>query len=239
MQYRHPNVSDAQYEVIDERRQSVDMPAILAKVYNWMAVGVLITGLVSMLAASSPSVQQIVLGSRFVFFGLLVGEIGLVWYLSASIMKLEKSTALNLFFLYSALNGLTMSFIFMIYARSTIASAFIASALMFGGMAVYGHTTKKDLTSMGGFLISALWGLIAASLVNFLFRSSALDLILSYAGVFIFLGLTAYDSQKIKQIAYMHPELQERVAVLGALTLYLDFINLFLHLLRIMGGRRR
>jgi FtsH-binding integral membrane protein len=182
--------------------------------------------------------------NQFVFFGLIVGELILVFVLSARVMTMAPATAVGLFFLYAALNGVTMSLIFLVYTASSIAMTFVATAALFGAMTLLGYTTQVDLTRLGGILIMALLGLIIGSVINFFFASDGLYWILTYAGILIFVGLTAYDAQHIKNMTLMALQqgdeaVEQRVGILGALRLYLDFINLFLLLLRVMGGRRR
>ena len=178
--------------------------------------------------------------NRLLFWGLIIAEFGLVIAISAAINKLSLTTATLLFVLYSVIIGATLSFIFAIYTMSSIASVFFITAGTFAVMAVIGYTTKKDLTSMGKILFMALIGIIIATVVNIFLKSTGLQMIVSYLGVLIFVGLTAYDSQKIKQMLLMAPDASEgaqKIALLGALSLYLDFVNLFIYLLRIFGRR--
>jgi uncharacterized protein len=217
------------------RRQSV-----LTQVYAWMTAGLLTTGAIAMFVASSPALVNLIFGNMVLFFGLIIAELVLVWVLSANIMRLAPATATAMFLGYAALNGLTLAIIFLAYTAESIAGTFFVTAGTFGAMSAYGYFTKRDLSGMGNFLFMALIGLIIASVVNIFVASSALYWIITYAGVLIFVALTAYDTQKIKRlIAEVRDEQGERrVAVYGALTLYLDFINLFLFLLRILGNRR-
>jgi FtsH-binding integral membrane protein len=217
------------------RRQSV-----LTQVYAWMTAGLLTTGAIAMFVASSPALVSLIFGNMVLFFGLIIAELVLVWVLSANIMRLAPATATAMFLGYAALNGLTLAIIFLAYTAESIAGTFFVTAGTFGAMSAYGYFTKRDLSGMGNFLFMALIGLIIASVVNIFVASSALYWIITYAGVLIFVALTAYDTQKIKRmIAEVRDEQSERrVAVLGALRLYLDFINLFLFLLRILGNRR-
>lgn len=213
----------------------------MTKVYNWMAVALLLTGLIAYFVAGSEQLIQLVFGNRFLFYGLIIGELLLVGYLSARIQKLSSFNATLLFLLYSALNGLTLSFIFMAYTSSSIASTFMITAGTFAVMSVYGYFTKSDLTKIGNIAFMALIGIIIASVVNFFLKSEMMSWIISYLGVAVFIALTAYDTQKLKRIAmqgFEHEENMEKSAILGALTLYLDFINLFLFLLRILGDRK-
>jgi hypothetical protein len=212
-------------------------------VYNWMAVGLGLTGVVAWYVSSSPAAIQMVFGNRMLFFALIIVQLGMVFSLSGMISKMSAGTATGLFMIYSALNGVTLSFIFLVYTQTSIVSTFFVCAGTFLACSVYGWTTKRDLTSFGGFLMMGLIGIIIASLVNLFIRSSGLSMMISYIGVFVFVGLTAYDTQKIKHLAMTQPgDLEAGVArkgaILGALSLYLDFINLFLMLLRIFGQTR-
>jgi uncharacterized protein len=214
----------------------------IRSVYNWMAIGLALTGFVAYYVANTPSIQQVVFGNPMIFYGLIIGELALVFFLSARVQKIRATTATALFVLYAALNGATLSFIFMVYAKSTITSTFFICAATFVACSFYGMTTKRDLTSVGGFLTMGLIGIIIASVVNMFIRSSAMGMIISYVGVLVFVGLTAYDTQKLKTMALTQPSdigagAVRKGAIMGALTLYLDFINLFLMLLRILGNR--
>ncbi len=212
-------------------------------VYNWMAVGLALTGCVAYFTASSATLLQMIYGSPFVFFGLFIAELALVYSISARINRMQASTATGLFILYSALNGLTLAFIFLRYTSASISSTFFVCAATFGACSIYGWTAKRDLTSMGGFMFMGLIGIIIASVVNLFIHSSAMAMIISYIGVLVFVGLTAYDTQRIKSMAMAQPmgmdaALIRKGAILGALSLYLDFINLFLFMLQIFGGNR-
>lgn len=215
---------------------------LMRKVYLWMAMALVITGVTSYGVASSPGLMQAILTNNALLWVLIIAEFGLVFAISAAINKLSLTTATLLFVLYSVINGATLSVIFLVYTMESIASVFFITAGTFGVMAFIGYTTKKDLTSLGKMLLMALIGLIIATLVNvFFIQSSGFSLIVSYVGVLIFVGLTAYDSQKIKQMLMQAPDAGEsaqKLALLGALTLYLDFINLFIYLLRIFGDRK-
>jgi FtsH-binding integral membrane protein len=182
--------------------------------------------------------QQLVLGNRLVFFGLLFAELGIVFYLSFRIQAMSAGAAAAAFMVYSLLNGLTLSIFLFVYTGGSVAQAFVTAAGMFGVMAVYGSVTKRDLTSWGSFFMMGLFGIIICMIVNFFVHSSPLASAISVIGVFIFLGLTAYDNQKLKAIALAGGP-TENYAVIGALRLYLDFINLFIFLLRLFGDRRR
>jgi FtsH-binding integral membrane protein len=218
--------------------RSAAFPALMRKVYLWMTMALVITGLCAWGTATSPAMVQLVFGNRAAIWVLLIAEIGLVFYTTARINRLSLTTATTLFIIYSALNGVTLSSIFMVYAMTSIAKVFFITAGTFGVMALYGSVTKTDLTKFGNLFLMALLGLIIASVANLFFKSSGFDLILSYIGVVLFVGLTAWDSQQIKRALSMQAGLDEtaqKVALLGALELYLDFINLFLYLLRIFG----
>ena len=216
-------------------------PALMRKVYVWMALALVITGFTAYGVANSPAILQIIVSSKVLFFGIIIGELALVWGVSAAIGRLSLTTATLLFVLYSVLNGVTMSFIFLAYTAESITSVFLITAGTFAAMALFGYFTKADLSSMGRILFMALIGLIVATIVNIFMKSSGLAMILNYVGVLIFVGLTAWDTQKIKQMLLEAPdagETAQKVALMGALTLYLDFINLFIHLLRILGNSR-
>ncbi|MDJ0829548.1 MAG: Bax inhibitor-1/YccA family protein [Desulfobacterales bacterium] len=214
----------------------------IRSVYNWMGVGLALTGFIAFYVANNETLLKLIFGNQLIFFGLIIGELALVFTLSARIGRMQASTATGLFVLYAALNGLTLSFIFIVYTKSSIASTFFICAATFVVCSIYGYTTKRDLTSVGGFLTMGLIGIIIASLVNIFIRSSAMSMIISYIGVLVFVGLTAYDTQQLKNMALTQPAGVEagvvrKGAILGALKLYLDFINLFLMLLRILGNR--
>jgi len=212
-------------------------------VYNWMALGLGLTGFIAFYVSNSPHLIKLIFGNQILFFGLIIGELALVFYLSARVQKIQASTATALFIFYAALNGVTLSFIFLIYTQASIASTFFICSATFVACSIYGMVTKRDLTSLGGFMAMGLIGIIIASVVNMFIRSSGMSMIISYIGVFVFVGLTAYDTQKLKRMALTQPaDLEAGVvrkgAIMGALSLYLDFINLFLMLLRILGDRR-
>ena len=220
---------------------SAAFPALMRKVYVWMAFALVITGITAYGVASSPSLLNLIFSSKAVFFGLIIAEFVLVLTVSAAINRLSLSTATLLFVLYSVVNGATLSCIFLAFSMATIGKVFFITAGTFGVMAFIGYTTKADLTSVGKILFMALIGLIIATVVNMFTKSEGFDLILSYVGVLVFVGLTAYDTQKIKRMLQLAPdagESMQKMALLGALTLYLDFINLFLYLLRIFGRSR-
>ena len=223
-----------------ELSMSAAFPILMRKVYVWMTLALVITGVTAYGVATSPGLMMAIATNKLLFWGLIIAEFGLVVAISAAINKLSLTTATLLFVLYSVINGATLSFIFAIYTMSSIASVFFITAGTFAVMAVIGYTTKKDLTSMGKILFMALIGIIIATIVNIFLKSTGLQMIVSYLGVLIFVGLTAYDSQKIKQMLLMTPDAGEgaqKIALLGALSLYLDFVNLFINLLRIFGRR--
>lgn len=227
-------------KIVTERQGALSaaFPALMRKVYVWMTLALVITGICAYGVATSPALMQIVYGNKAAIWVLFIAEIGLVFYTTARINRLSLSTATTLFIIYSALNGVTMSAIFVAYTMTSIAQVFFITAGTFAAMALIGYTTKKDLTRFGGIAFMLLIGLIIATVVNMFVQSTMLDLILSYIGVALFVGLTAWDSQQIKRALAMQPDMSEssqKVALLGALTLYLDFINLFLYLLRIFG----
>ncbi len=216
--------------------------ALLRSVYNWMMLGLLVSALTAYFTVHSPMVMNLVYGNSIVLILLIVAELGMVFAISGGVKKMQASTASTLFLLFSFINGLTLSAILLVYAPTAIAKTFLITALTFGITSFYGYTTKKDLTSWGSFLFMGLIGIIIASVVNIFIRSSAMDLIISYIGVLIFVGLTAYDTQKIRRLGMeITPSAGEaygRLSIIGALMLYLDFVNLFLMLLRIFGGGR-
>ncbi|WP_337634346.1 Bax inhibitor-1/YccA family protein [Prevotella sp.] len=220
---------------------STAFPALMRKVFVWMTLALAITGLTAYGVATSPTILSLIFSSKVTFFGLIIAEFALVFAISGAINRLSLSTATLLFILYSVINGATLSTIFFAFSVATIGKVFFITAGTFGAMALVGYTTKTDLTSMGKLLFMALLGIIIASVVNMFVGSSGLDLILSYVGVLVFVGLTAYDTQKIKQMCQAAPDAGEstqKLALIGALSLYLDFINLFLYLLRIFGNNR-
>jgi uncharacterized protein len=213
--------------------------SIINQVYAWMTAGLLVTGAVAAYTANTPALLQLIFGNPFGIWVLFIAQIAMVLGLSAGIGRLAPATATGLFIAYAALNGLTMASIFLVYTRTSIATTFFITASTFAVMSLYGYTTKRDLTKMGSLLFMALIGLIIASLVNFFLQSTALYWIITYAGVLIFVGLIAWDTQKIKRLSAQATDetSARRIAILGSLMLYLDFINLFLFLLRIFGRR--
>ncbi len=232
--YRSMQTTQSRVEVVN---------AFMRGVYGWMCLGLLVTAAASAFMASSPAMMQAVFGNQILFFGLIISELGLVMGLSAAINRLSAGTASGLFVLYSALNGVTLAAIFAVYAKAVIINAFLVTGGMFGAMSLYGLLTRRDLTSMGSFLFMGLIGIIIASVVNIFTKSAMMDFIISCVGVLVFLGLTAYDTQKLKVMGEMAPAddatAVRRGTILGALTLYLDFINLFLMMLRLFSGSNR
>lgn len=223
-------------------RSSAALTACLANVYWWMTFALLISGVCAWAVGTSVPLRNALLKNPLMFLILLIAELGLVIWISAGINKMAASTATALFIAYAVLNGATLSFIFIAYSIPAIATTFAVTAGTFGAMALFGTVTKKDLTSMGNLLFMALIGLIIASIVNMFWANSTFYWIVTYLGVLIFVGLTAYDAQKIKNMfinaGTEDAETVRKIGVIGALALYLDFINLFLFLLRIFGGRR-
>lgn len=212
-----------------------------ARVYKWMFSGLLLTAAAAFLTTSSPALMSVIFGNFIIFILLAVAEFALVIFLSARITRLQYGTAVSLFLLYSLLNGIMLSVILLVYTSSSVAYTFGITSVTFGVMSIYGYITKTDLTRIGNMLFMGLIGLIVLSIVNMFVHATALEWVISILGIFVFLGLTAYDTQKIKQYYYSTAdnfELARKVAVMGALRLYLDFINLFLSLLRIFGKRR-
>lgn len=219
--------------------RDVRVTAFLSKVYGWMFLGLLITAGTAVAVASSQTLIETFILNRILFWGLVLGELGLVFYLSARVDKIAPATAAGLFMLYSALTGITSSVILLVYTGASIASTFVITAAMFGALALFGTYTKRSLAGVGQFMFMGLIGLIIASIVGLFWQNSALQFVISVVGVLVFTGLTAWDAQRLKQMAVSLPD--GRVgsyAVVGALSLYLDFINLFFFLLRFMGGRR-
>lgn len=220
--------------------------AVMRHVYAWMCLGLFVTALTAMAVIYTPlNALLVFLGETpLLFYGLLIGELGLVWWLTARMAHISLVAARIGFLGYALLNGVMLSFIFLLYTESSIALTFVATAGLFGVMAVIGYTTKMDLSKWGGYLLMALVGLLIASVVNMFLASTQLEWILTYAGLLLFIALTVYDTQRIKRqvqaaMAAGDANVVQRVGMLGALSLYLDFINLFLRLLRILGRRRR
>ncbi len=224
-------------------RTEVLVNDFVRSVYNWMCIGLALTGFMAFYVSHNETMMRMVFGNNFIFFGLIIAELALVFSISSRVNRMSASTSTALFVLYSALNGVTISFIFLVYAKASIVSTFFICSATFLAASIYAWTTKRNLTSLGSFFMMGLIGIIIASLVNMFIRSSAMSMIISYIGVLVFVGLTAYDTQKLKDMARSQPDgldaaVIRKGAILGALSLYLDFINLFLMLLRIFGGSK-
>ncbi|MEJ8763642.1 Bax inhibitor-1/YccA family protein [Phocaeicola sp. HCN-40430] len=215
---------------------------LLRSVYLWMTLALIITGFVAMYVAKSYTLVNMMIQNSMMFWGVLIAEVALVWYLSARIYKMSFTTATILFIVYSILNGVTLSILLLVYTASSIATTFFVTAGTFGTMAIFGYITKKDLTRIGSLCIMGVIGIIIASVVNIFLQNSMMNMVISYIGVLLFVGLTAYDSQKIKRLLSGDDievnEVTQKIALMGAMTLYLDFINLFIYLLRILGDRK-
>jgi uncharacterized protein len=212
--------------------------AFLRAVYAWMFVGLAVTATIAAMIASSPAIVQTLASNRLLFIGVLVAELGVLFYLSARVQKLTPNAAIILFLLYAALNGVTLSVLTLAYTDSSIATTFVVTAGMFGAMAVFGSTTKRSLAGAGQFLYMGLIGLVLASILRLFWHNDALEFLISVVGVIVFTGLTAWDAQRLKQMAAGPQARSGSYAIMGALSLYLNFINLFLILLRVQGGRR-
>ena len=212
------------------------LSVVMRKVYVRMFFALVVTALTALYVASSPAILTTILASRTIFFGLMIAEMAVVFIVKGMLHKLSSTNAVVLFYLYAILNGVVFSSIFVAYELGSIAYTFFITAGVFGAMSVYGLVTKNDMTKFGSYCIMALFGLIIATIVNIFVASSTLDWIISLVGVALFIGLTAWDTQKIKNAAYTtEPSQMGKLATIGALSLYLDFINLFLYLLRFFG----
>lgn len=217
---------------------------ILKNVYLWMSAGLGLSGLIAWFVASNPALLQAMVGNPISFLLLVVAQFALVFYLTARLDRMSATSAVGAFLAYAALNGVMLSTIFIVYAQAMISKAFFSTALMFAGMSLYAMTTTRDLNKYGSYLVMGLWGLIITSVLNMLFKSSGLDYLISIAGVVLFLGLTAWDTQKIVAMNHSYGDSEDytlvtKLSIIGALTLYLDFINLFLFVLRIFGRSER
>ena len=216
--------------------------AYLRSVYNWMAAGLMVTAIMAYAVVNVPALSAIVFQSKWTFYGLIIAQVALVFTISGAINRLSAGTATAIFLLYSALNGATLSVLLLVYTSTSVVQAFFTASGMFVAMSLYGLMTKRDLTSLGSFAIMGLFGIIIASIVNLIWPSTMLNFIISCVGVLVFLGLTAYDTQRLRTFGEGAPEgdavAMRRGVILGALTLYLDFINLFIMLLRLTGDRR-
>lgn len=233
---QNPNLSYS----MDQTQVQLRVGTFVRSVYNWMAIGLALTGLVAYFVAHTPVLFSIAM-KAFILFA--IAELVLVFALSARIGKMQPSTATAMFIGYAILNGVTLSAIFIIYAKALIASTFFICALMFAGLSIFGWVTKKDLTGVGNFMFMGLIGILIASVVNIFIQSSGMQMIISYIGVLVFAGLTAYDTQTIKHMAMSQPAgtsagVVRKGAIIGALKLYLDFILMFQFLLTILGGSR-
>jgi len=216
----------------------------MAKVYQWMTFGILLTGLISYYLGNDPELVNVIVGNKILFWGLIIGQLGAVIYLSRAIKKMRAITATLIFLLYACMTGATFSVLFLAYTKDSIANAFFTTAFSFAGLSLFGFVTKKDLGPVGTFCGMGLWGLIGFGLLSLFFpsmMSGTANIVYSIAGIVIFSGLTAYDTQRIKSsniIGNEGTEEDHKEAIFGALTLYLDFINLFLSILRLTGNRR-
>ena len=223
-----------------EGKVSLAFPALMRKVYVWMTLALVITGMTAYIVSHNENIIMTMMTTPALMWGLIIGELALVFVISGMIQRLSLTVGTLLFVIYSALNGLTLAPILMIYTGASVAKVFFITAGTFAAMAFFGYTTKKDLSSIGRLLFIALIGLIIATVVNLFMKSSGLEMVLSYLGVAIFVGLTAWDTQKIKMMLAQCAEPTEeaqKLALLGSLSLYLDFVNLFIYLLRIFGSR--
>ncbi len=224
------------YDSYKSTASSSVLSTVMRKVYVRMFLALVVTAFTALYVASSPALLTTILGSRAIFFGLMIAELAVVFVISGMLHKLSTVTATLLFYLYAILNGVVFSSIFVVYELGSIAYTFFITAGVFGAMSVYGLVTKNDMTRFGSYCVMALFGLIIATVVNIFVASSTLDWIISFVGVALFIGLTAWDTQKIKNAAYeVEPSQMGKLATIGALSLYLDFINLFLYLLRFFG----
>ena len=235
-------MNNLDFNSIESTRYSDSVVATLMRnVYIWMTLALVITGLTAMVTAKSEALMTFIFTNNWALIALMILQLGLVFYFSARVNRMSFSTATAVFILYSAITGLTFSSIFVVFSMNSIATTFFITAGMFAAMALVGSFTKKDLSGMGKFALMALIGLIIAGIVNMFLRNAMMDFIVSGIGVLVFAGLTAYDSQKIRQMLQMQSEINEstqKLALLGSLSLYLDFINIFLYLLRFFGSSR-
>lgn len=232
------------YENYSSSQQQLDMEkglnTYISKVFGTMFLGLLVTALAALFTVSSPAMFKLIYGSPFMFV-LIIAELVIVFSLSARVTKMSYSSALLMFYAYAVINGITLASVFVVYELGTIYTAFFTAAISFGVMAVYGMVTKKDLTRVGSVMLMLLIGVLVASLINMFVRSQGFDLIISFVAVALFVGLVAFDTQKLKSYYYMSAndyQMQRKIGIIGALSLYLDFINIFLYLLRIFGNRR-
>jgi len=231
------------YTSVSQNAVQVKTNSFIRSVYNWMAIALLLTGSTAYYVSHNETVFQLIYGTPGLIMILIFAELGFVFFLSTRIQKIKAATATALFTIYSILNGITLSYIFLRYTSTSIVSTFMICSVTFLACSVYGMITKRDLTSLGGFMIMGLIGIIIASVVNIFIQSSAMQMMISYIGVVVFIGLTAYDTQKLKTMAVTLPDnasgaMIRKGALMGALSLYLDFINLFIMMLHIFGGSR-
>jgi uncharacterized protein len=232
--WQEPRQTFLPADVRDER-----VTAFLARVYGWMFAGLLITAVTAFVIASSPALVEAVLGNRLVFWVVVIAQLGLVFYLSGWVERVQPLTAAALFLVYSALVGVTTSVVLLVFTAASIAQTFVVTAGMFGALALFGTVTKRSLAGIGHFMFMGLIGLVLASIVGIFWHSNTLQFVISFVGVIVFTGLTAWDAQRLKQMALQLSDVQVgSYSVVGALSLYLDFINLFFFLLRFMGNRR-
>lgn len=235
------SMENNQFNMLSAEQIQAEQASFMSKVYGWMAAALVLTGFTAFFVASTPSLIVTILENRLFFYALLFGEIAVVWWLTSRLQSMTAGNATMWFFFYAFINGLTLSVIFIAYTFESIASTFFITAGTFGVMSAYGYFTKKDLSSWGSILFMGLIGVIIAGVVNIFWQNNLFGMVISSIGVLIFVGLTAYDTQKIKALNIIGNEGTDedrKEAILGALTLYLDFINLFLFLLRLLGGRR-
>lgn len=211
------------------------------QVYAWMAVGLAVTACVGLFVSRTPSIMQFMFANKFVYLAAILGSVAIAWGVGSVALRVSAGAGLAMFLVYAALIGVLTSYIYVAYRMETIGAAFLMTAGVFGGMSLYGFVTKRDLTTMGSILVMCFWGLLLASLVNIFIASNALSWLITYAILAVFIGLTAYDTQKLKEIANQldgNPSTLQRYAVIGSLNLYVDFINIFLAILRILGSRK-
>lgn len=225
-----------------EKSLSINMPGLMRDVYAWMAIALVVTGFSAWFVSESPTISGLFLGSRMGTITLIIATFALVWRLSSAMGRMSLKSAAAMFLVYSVLNGITFSAIFLTYTLSSIGGVFFMTAGTFGIMSAYGYVTKADLSKMGNMCLMGLFGIILATVLGFFFDSTFLQLLISYAGILVFTGLTIYDTQSIKRLALTYhsraTDEGQKVAILGALTLYLDFINIFIYLLCLFGDRK-
>jgi uncharacterized protein len=236
----HPNLSNDfrnQVAAADRTYANADLAAFFTQTYRWMAVGLAVTGFVAYFVAQSPTAVATIVGNRGIFFVLMIAELGVVFAFSRMAARVSAASAMAMYLGYAFLNGLTFSVLFLLYTQQSIGQVFFVTAGSFAGLSVYGMVTKRDLSPIGRFMMMGLIGLVIAWVVSFFFQTPAMLFVMSCVGVLVFAGLTAYDTQKLKEI-YRLQGRSGNLALQGALTLYLDFINLFIYLLRLFGNRR-